>query len=83
MLGSAGFNANLVEGWVLSCRVPNWINVNAFGCMLWALGVRMGTQSVAWAQNTQETRRTAQATQVEEIYIARSVRESRVAPTEY
>jgi hypothetical protein len=37
----------------------------------------------AWPQNTQKTRQTAQETQVEEIYIVRSVRESRVAPTEY
>jgi hypothetical protein len=68
---------------MLSCRLPNWINVNAFGCMLWALGALLGTQSLARAQNTQKTGRPAQATQVEEIYIARSVRESRVAPTEY
>lgn len=68
---------------MLSCRVSHWINVNAFGCMLWALGVLPGTQSLARAQNTQKAGRTAQAAQVEEIYIARSVRESRVAPTEY
>ena len=68
---------------MLSCRVPNWININAFGCMLWALGVLLGTQSLARAQTTQKTGRTAQATQVEEIYIARSVRESRIAPAEY
>jgi hypothetical protein len=68
---------------MLSCRAPNWINVNAFGCIIWALVVLLGTQSLAQAQNTQKTGRTAQATQVEEIYIARSVRESRVAPTEY
>ena len=68
---------------MLPCRAPNWINVNPFGCMIWALGVLLGTQSLARAQNSQKTGRTAQATQVEEIYIARSVRESRVAPTEY
>jgi hypothetical protein len=62
---------------MLSCRVPNWINVNAFGCMLGALGVLLGTQSLTRAQSTQKTGRTAQVTQVEEIYIARSVRESR------
>ena len=68
---------------MLSCRVPHWMNVNAFGCMLGALGVLLGTQSLARAQNTQKAGRTAQTSQVEEIYIARSVRESRVAPTKY
>ena len=65
---------------MLSCRVPHWMNVNAFGCMLGALGVLLGTQSLARAENTQKAGRTAQTSQVEEIYIARSVRESRVAP---
>jgi hypothetical protein len=68
---------------MLSCRVSYWMNVNAFGWTLWAVGVLLGTQSLARAQNTQESRRTGQPAQVEEIYIARSVRESRVAPTEY
>jgi hypothetical protein len=68
---------------MLSYRVPDWMNFNAFGCVLWALGALLGTQSLARAQNTQKAGRTAPAAQVEEIYIARSVRESRVAPTEY
>jgi hypothetical protein len=68
---------------MVSCRVPNWMNVNAFSCMLWALGALLGTQLLAYAQNTQKVGRTAQPTQVEEIYIARSVRESRIAPTEF
>jgi hypothetical protein len=59
------------------------MNASAFGCMLWALSVLLGTQSLARAQNTQKAGRNAEAAQVEEIYIARSVRESRVAPTEY
>jgi hypothetical protein len=59
------------------------MNVNAFGCMLWALGALLGTQSLARAQNNQTVRRAPQLAQVEEIYIARSVRESRVAATEY
>jgi hypothetical protein len=59
------------------------MNVNAFGCMLWALVALLGTQSLARAQNTQKAGQTGQPAQVEEIYIARSVRESRVAPTEY
>ena len=66
---------------MLSCRVSYWMNVNAFGCMLWVVGALLGTQSLARAQNTQESRRTGQPAQVEEIYIARYVRESRVAPT--
>ncbi len=67
---------------MLPCRVPHWMTVNAFGCMLWALGALLGTQSPARAQITQKAGRTAQPAQVEEIYVARSVRESRVAPTE-
>jgi hypothetical protein len=66
-----------------SCRVPRWMNVNAFGCMLCALGGVVGTQSQACAQQSHKTGPAAQPDQVEEIYIARSVRESRVAPTEY
>jgi hypothetical protein len=54
-----------------------------FGCMLWALGALLATQSLARAQDTQKAGRTAQQTQVEEIYIARTVLESRVAPTEF
>lgn len=59
------------------------INARAFGCMLCALGSLVGTQSLARAQQSQKTEQAAQPSQVEEIYIARSVRESRVAPTEY
>lgn len=63
-------------------RVKRWPNVRAFGCMLGALAV-LGTQSVACAQQSQKTMPAAQPAQVEEIYIARSVRESRIASTEY
>lgn len=68
---------------MLSCRVPYRMTVYAFGCMLWALVALLGTQSLARAQNIQKAGQTGQPAQVEEIYIARSVRESRVAPTEY
>lgn len=69
---------------MLPRRVPLWIDVHAFGLMLWALGVLPVTQPLARAQNTQkEARQTEGPSQVEEIYIARSVRESRVAPTEF
>ena len=61
-------------------RVSRWLK--AFGCLLWALAV-LGTQSLACAQQSQKTEHAAQPAQVEEIYIARSVRESRVAATEY
>lgn len=65
-----------------SCRVPRRLNMKAFGCMLLVLAV-LGTQSLACAQQSQKRRHAAQPAQVEEIYIARSVRESRVASTEY
>jgi hypothetical protein len=58
--------------------------VNAFGCMLWALGALLGTPSLARAQDTQpEARRTGQTAQVEEIYIARFVLESSFVPTDF
>jgi hypothetical protein len=68
---------------MLSYRVLHWMNVNAFGCLLWPFGDLLGTQSLACAQNAQKAGSTAQTTQVEEIYVARSVRESRSAPTEF
>ena len=61
--------------------VPHRMKLNMFGFMLWVL---LGTPSPARAQNTQrEPQRKEGPFQVEEIYIARSVRESRVAPTEF
>lgn len=62
------------------CRVPSWLK--AFGCLLSALAV-LGTQSPACAQQSEKTEHAAQPAQVEEIYITRSVRESRVAATKY
>jgi len=67
---------------MLSSLLPHWMNANAFACMLWALGALLGTQSLASAQNAKEARRT-QPAEVEEIYIARSIFESSVAPTEF
>jgi hypothetical protein len=52
------------------------------GCTLWVLGALLGTASPLRAQNTQASQ-PAVATEVEEIYIARSVRESRIPPTEF
>jgi hypothetical protein len=52
------------------------------GCMVWVLGALLGTGSPLRAQNTQASQ-PAVANEVEEIYIARSVRESRVPPTEF
>jgi hypothetical protein len=53
-----------------------------FGCMLWiVLGVSLGSESRVLAQNAQSN--PAFATETEEIYIARSVRESRMTPTEF
>jgi hypothetical protein len=67
---------------MLSCRVSYWMNVNAFGCMLWVVGALLGTQSLARARPEHSRIPTDwQPAQVEEICIARSVRESRVAPT--
>jgi hypothetical protein len=64
------------------CRIPCLITVSALGCTLWILGALPGNQSPLRAQNAEGTRLPA-ATQVEEIYIARSVPESRTAPTAF
>ena len=63
-----------------SRHVLCWLKI--LGCLLWALAV-LGTQSLACAQQSRKTGLAAQPAQVEEIYIARSVRESRVAATEH
>jgi hypothetical protein len=70
-------------GFGCSCRVPHRRKVSLFGCIVWALGALLGAHSPVGAQSAQKPNRTAQTTQVEEIYVARSVRESRVAPTEF
>jgi hypothetical protein len=66
---------------MLSFRPQRCLEVNAFGCMLWALGASLGTQSLGHAKTAQRAEMHAATRQVEEIYIARSVRESRIAPT--
>ena len=69
--------------YMLSCRLPDLRKVNAFGCVVWALGTLMGIESLVRAQSTQNTDRTTTITEAEEIYVARSVREFRIAPTEF
>ena len=66
-----------------SFRFLPWLNLKVLGCMLCALSALMETQSLARAQQSQKNGRAEQPAQVEEIYIARSVRETRVVPTEY
>lgn len=68
---------------MLSCDVQHYGKVNACGCMLYALSALLGTHSLLRAQSTQERDRTAKVSEAEEIYVARSVRESRVVPTEF
>ncbi len=61
--------------------VPRCVKLNTFGFMLWAL---LGTPLLAGAQNNQqEIRQAEEPSQVEEIYIARCVRESRVSPSDF
>jgi len=52
-------------------------------CMLWHVTILLVTAVVVNAQSSQTSQRAASKTQVEEIYIARSVNESRIAPTEF
>jgi hypothetical protein len=56
--------------------------MNLFGHFVCALALFPSASPVR-AQSTRETSQTTQAPQLEEIYVARSVRESRVAPTEF
>ena len=51
--------------------------------MLWRLGILIVAAVAVEAQSPQTPRRGSSETQVEEIYIARSVNESRTAPTEF
>jgi hypothetical protein len=51
--------------------------------MLRSVGILLATAVVVNAQSPQTPRRVASQTQVEEIYIARSVPESQTAPTEF
>ena len=58
------------------------IGVSATSCALWVFGTLLGNQSPVYAQDARKTRLAAKP-QKEEIYIAHSVRESQVAPTEF
>jgi hypothetical protein len=51
--------------------------------MLWRLGILIVAVVAVEAQSPQTPRRGSSETRVEEIYIARSVNESRTAPTEF
>lgn len=62
--------------------IPRWPNAKSFGWMLLILTV-LGSPALVCAQQSQKTEHAAQSSQVEEIYIARSLRESRTAPTEF
>lgn len=66
-----------------SFRFLPWMSLRVLGCMLCGLSALLETQSLARAQQSQKNESAEQPAQVEEIYIARSVRESRVVPTEY
>ena len=69
---------------MLTYRITHSMNLNGLGCMLWALGLLLGAaQSPAYAQNAQKAGKLGDQSQVEEIYVLGSVRESRVTPTEF
>jgi hypothetical protein len=65
---------------MLSWRFLPLTQVNVFDCMIWVVGPLLLTAPVD-AQSPQATRRVV--SQVEEIYIARSVAESQNTPTEF
>jgi hypothetical protein len=69
--------------WMLSCRVSHDSRVTARGCIIWAICALVVCHALLSAQGTQKSNATAKLTEQEEIYVARSVRESRVAPTAF
>ena len=58
------------------------MRTSVFGCTLWVIGACAGSPSTGLAQTNQQAGLT-QTPQVEDIYVARSVRESRGTPTEF
>ena len=65
---------------MLSCRFLPRTQMNVFDCMIWVVGLLLLIATVE-AQSPQASRRVA--SQAEEIYVVRSVNESRIAPTEF
>jgi hypothetical protein len=65
---------------MLSRRVSHGSRVTIV-CILWTVSALLGTHPLLSAQSTQKSKGTTKITEPEEIYVARSVRESRVAPT--
>jgi hypothetical protein len=63
-------------------RLPRLISVSALVCALWVSGALPGNRSPLCAQNAREARLAA-PTQLEEIYIARSVPETRTVATTF
>ena len=66
---------------MLRCRVSHDRRVSACGRVLWTVSALLGNHPLLLAQSTQESNGIAKITEPEEIYVARSVRESRVSPT--
>jgi hypothetical protein len=67
---------------IATIRRPAWRLMAASACLLWVLPALLETELPAGAQIAQATEPTV-ATDAEEIYIARSVRESRMPLTEF
>jgi hypothetical protein len=67
---------------MLSCRVSHDTRV-IIVCILYTVSALLGTHPLLSAQSTQKSKGTTKLTEPEEIYVARSVRESRVAPTAF
>ena len=57
--------------------------MKVFGRIVCALGALLASRSLMRPQSTREINQSVQTNQVEEMYVVRSVRESRVPPTEF
>src|SRR5690242_20443421 len=68
---------------MLPCAVPYRRNVIAYSRTLWAISALLATPSLISAEDGQQSKKPRKPQTPEEIYIARSVRESRVQPTQF
>jgi len=76
-------NVPLQEDAMPSCRLSQLMHMNVLGCTVWGMGLVLVTAVMVEAQSPQAPRRVASQTQMEEIYFARSVIESQIAPTQF
>lgn len=68
---------------MLFCRVSHESSVRTCARILWILTALLESHPLLSAQSTGRSNRTEKISELEEIYVARSVRESRIPPTAF